>query len=401
MAARNEDFDFIIIGSGIIGLGIGIAFLESQPSIRVAILDKEGNSYSHSSGRNSGVLHAGFYYSPDSLKAKLCVDGNRELRSFIKRKQLPLLEVGKVVISRNEEEDRYLDTLQSRASANGVDAEIRKNSELHSLEPLARTFDRFLWSPTTSVTNPIEVTNALAKEFTSAGGKIFYGTRAKLVERAGEIHLSNSPLKAHYYINSAGIEANRIAVNLGVGREYALVPFKGLYRTIDRKKLPLEKLVYPVPHPINPFLGVHFTPTTDNRIKIGPTAIPVFGRYNYSGLRGINFKDMKEIQNGLYSLISNDSHDLSEIIQNEFPKYFMTALAKEGSTLVPASKGLKGWHKKPSGIRAQLVDLRSGKLVQDFVVQKYLNSIHILNAVSPGWTCALPFGRLVMKEISK
>ena len=401
MAEITERFDLIIIGSGIIGLGIGNAFLENQPSMRVAVVEKEVNSYSHASGRNSGVLHAGFYYSPDSLKAKLCAEGNRELRSFIKTRNLPLLEVGKVVVSRNENEDEYLDILQSRADANSVNVELKKRSELHKFEPLAKTFERFLWSPTTAVTNPVVVTHALAQEFIIRGGIIAYGTNAKLIERAGEIQLNNSRISAEHYINAAGVEANKIASELGVGQEYALVPFKGLYRTIDQKKLPLVKLVYPVPHPINPFLGVHFTPTLDGKIKIGPTAIPAFGRYNYSMLKGANFDDFKEISKGITALIKNDSHDMSEIIQNEFPKYFMSTLANEGSTLVPTSTNLKGWHKKQPGIRAQLVDLRSGKLEQDFVIRQYLNSTHILNAVSPGWTCAIPFGRLVVKEVRK
>ena len=196
MGEITERFDLIIIGSGIIGLGIGNAFLENQPSMRVAVVEKEVNSYSHASGRNSGVLHAGFYYSPDSLKAKLCAEGNRELRSFIKTRNLPLLEVGKVVVSRNENEDGYLDILQSRADANSVNVELKKRSELHKFEPLAKTFERFLWSPTTAVTNPVVVTHALAQEFIIRGGIIAYGTNAKLIERAGEIQLNNSRISA-------------------------------------------------------------------------------------------------------------------------------------------------------------------------------------------------------------
>jgi L-2-hydroxyglutarate oxidase LhgO len=174
-----------------------------------------------------------------------------------------------------------------------------------------------------------------------------------------------------------------------------MLPFLGLYRSIDHKALPLRRLVYPVPHPINPFLGVHFTITTDQKIKIGPTAIPILGREQYSISEKWSFSDIREALTAVRALILNDAHSLREILAIEGPNLLARNLVKEGATLVPSSANISGWSRKPAGIRAQLVNLTSGRLEQDFIIEQYQNSTHILNAVSPGWTSAIPFGRYV------
>jgi (S)-2-hydroxyglutarate dehydrogenase len=391
--------DVLIIGGGIIGLSIGIALLESKPSLKVIIAEKEKGLGFHASGRNSGVLHAGFYYSPDSLKAKFCREGNAELRKVAKIHGIPVRDVGKVVVARNADENDRLDTLFERGIKNGVDIELKLAKELKSFEPLAVTYERFLWSPTTGVSDPKAINEALLRDFVLLGGKIDFDAKVKLIQKNSEVIDESNYYDAKYFINSAGAQSDRIARKVGVGLEYAMLPFMGVYRATEEKNLPLQRLVYPVPHPINPFLGVHFTLTVDHKVKIGPTAIPIVGREQYSITQGWSVPDIAQAFKGMKSLILGDSHDLKSILKTEWPKVLENRLVKESTELVPTVTQVKKWSKKPPGIRAQLVNLSSGKLEQDFVVRSASNSTHILNAVSPGWTSAISFSEWVVQKM--
>ncbi len=391
--------DVLIIGAGIVGLATGIAILESNPSRKIVIAEKEKRLGVHASGRNSGVLHAGFYYSPDSLKAKFCREGNFELRKLAKKYEIPVREVGKVIVTRDEDENLRLETLFQRGINNGVDLEMLNTSELNKYEPLAITHERFLWSPSTAVSDPSAIIQAMRTEFESLGGLIQYNTKIVLEEVSNEIVEASHQFEATQIINAAGAQADRISRNVGVGTEYAMLPFMGVYRATEERYLPLKRLVYPVPHPVNPFLGVHFTLTLDHKVKIGPTAIPIAGREQYSLLSGWSGSDVAQSLKGMSSLIRGDAHDFGKILKSEWPKIIQTLLVKESLGLVPTAYQVREWHKKPPGIRAQLVHLPTGKLEQDFVVEKKLNSTHVLNAVSPGWTSAIPFGRFIATQI--
>jgi L-2-hydroxyglutarate oxidase len=391
--------DVLIIGGGIIGLSIGIALLESKTSLKVIIAEKEKGLGFHASGRNSGVLHAGFYYSPDSLKAKFCREGNKELRKVAKKHGIPVRDVGKVVVARNADENNRLDMLFERGIKNCVDIELKTADKLKLLEPLAVTHERFLWSPTTGVSDPKAINAALLQYFISLGGKIDFDTKVKLIQKNSEIIDEANQYEAKHFINSAGAQSDRIARAVGVGLEYAMLPFMGVYRATEEKNLPLQRLVYPVPHPINPFLGVHFTLTVDHKVKIGPTAIPIAGREQYSFTEGWSGSDVAQALKGMKSIVKGNSHDFGTILRHEWPKIIQKLLVKESTALVPSAIGVKDWQRKPPGIRAQLVHLPTGKLVQDFIVDSQANATHVLNAVSPGWTSSIPFGRYLADGI--
>lgn len=398
MAKRSTKCDLLILGAGIIGISVGIAYLKARPGKIVIIVEKEKRLGEHASGRNSGVIHAGFYYSPESLKAKFCRDGNQQLRTLAKKYSIPIKNVGKVVVSRNSEEDSRLELLFERGIQNRVDIELLDESKLQSYEPLAKTTNRFLWSPTTAVTNPKEVITALKQEFVGLGGQIHLDSKVKLKVFAGEVQDEDNIYGAKVIVNTAGAQADRISRQINVGLEYAMLPFMGVYRVAPLSKLPLQRLVYPVPHPVNPFLGVHFTITTDGKLKIGPTAIPIFGREQYTIAQGWSFPDALQALKGSIALVKGESHNFAEIFKSEWRKILLSTLLNESAELVPSVTSVKDWGRNPPGIRAQLVHLPTGKLEQDFVVKKYLNSIHVLNAVSPGWTSALPFGEWIVSE---
>lgn len=370
-----------------------------QPSLKVLITDKEGFLGAHASGRNSGVVHAGFYYSPDSLKARFCRLGNEEIRELCKRNDIPINSAGKVVVSKNEAEDIQLSRLYERGLANGVDLEILDGVELAKFEPLASTNNKFIWSPTTAISSPQLVLEAMAKEFADMGGQILFNHKVEIEEKHGEVSVKGDSITAKFIINAAGAYADTLSRSIGVGLEYAMIPFKGVYRATLQKYLPLKRLVYPVPHPINPFLGVHFTITINGLVKIGPTALPISGREKYSLIEGWSVSDFGQAVKAAGAMVTNNPRQFGGIIKDEWPRILESNLIAEAALLVKSAQSIRDWKRQKPGIRAQLVHLPTGQLEQDFVVRSKYNSIHVLNAVSPGWTSSIPFGRYVASKL--
>lgn len=387
----KSNYDVIIAGAGIIGLAIARSLLSQESKLRVLIVEKESALGAHASGRNSGVLHAGFYYSPDSLKAKFCRDGNAEIRKLAEKHSIPVRDVGKVVVARNAEELLRLEELFKRGQENGVQLEFLGAEDLVNFEPLAQTYGAFLWSPNTGVSDPAKIINALANEVKELKGEIRLGAALQVTSEQ-VLTLNGEILNTSHFVNAAGSQSDRIAHNFNLGREYSMIPFMGVYQAAQADQLPLRRLVYPVPHPLNPFLGVHFTLTTDNKVKIGPTAIPILGREQYALIQGCSLSDMKSSILGLTTMLRHGAHDLPALIRSELPKILRSTLVREAASLVPSVINVRGWNRRPPGIRAQLIHRQTGILHQDFIVEQTTYSTHVLNAVSPGWTSAIPFG---------
>lgn len=389
--------DFLVIGGGIVGLSVGRELLRTNQNVRVIVLEKESSVGAHASGRNSGVLHAGFYYSPDSLKAKFCLEGNFALRRLIEDHRIPINECGKVVVASNDDDLERLEVLFERGSANGINLIREKSSNLHRFEPLATTYKEFLWSSHTAVSDPIAVTNLIAQLFLKEGGEIQYNAQACVLED-GSVNTGTNNIRAERVINSAGTNAIHIAHDLGVGKKYSQLPVLGLYKYCNFKELPLRTLVYPVPNPKNPFLGVHFTLTIDQKVKIGPTAIPILGREQYQLTGGLDRLDLVSSIQSIWNLFLESPKGLATLAYTELPKISTRKLVREGTKLVPSLDNSVKWHKKRPGIRAQLINLDKRAFEMDFVVESKGKFVHILNAVSPGWTSAIPFAQYVVKN---
>jgi L-2-hydroxyglutarate oxidase LhgO len=392
-----EKYDHLIIGGGIVGLAIGLELLNKYPSARVLLVDKESKTGSHASGRNSGVLHAGFYYSPDSLKAKFCLQGNLELREVIAADSIPINECGKVVVAQNEQDLERLESLYQRGVTNGVKLELLPEADLARIEPLAKTFKKFLWSPMTAVSNPELVTESIKNRFLNRGGQIRTNTKAS-INKDGAVVIDTQELIANNIINAAGTGAIHLAHSAGVGKDYSQLPVLGLYKITPNSNLPLSRLVYPVPNPKNPFLGVHFTLTVDGAVKIGPTAIPVLGREQYSLGQMPDLLDIQSSFSSIFAMMKDSPKNLVNLAITELPKISLRVLTEGGALLVPSSNNKIAWNTKKPGMRAQLVDLNTGKFEMDYVVRKHNNQVHVLNAVSPGWTSSLPFARWIVSE---
>jgi len=387
--------DFIIIGSGIIGLSIALQLRKVQPDAKILLIDKEPEIAAHSSGRNSGVLHAGFYYTADSFKAKFTVIGNTTMKQYCREKNIPINECGKLVVAQNEEELAKLHELDARGKRNGSNVCLVNEQQAQAIEPNVRTFRQALYSPDTASIDPKQVCQTLAADLRQLGVDLKLNT-AYLGRHDDCIHTTQGDFTAPKIINCSGLYADKIARDFGFGQHYTMIPFKGLYLKYTKNKTDIKINIYPVPNLRNPFLGVHFTKTVHGDIKIGPTAIPAFWRENYAGLSRFKFPEMLEIAWNEAQLFTLNSFGFRDLAFEEIHKYnrgyFINLATKLVQDIDP--KGFTEF--TAPGIRAQLLDKRSRELVQDFVIEGDDRSIHVLNAVSPAFTCAFPFADFVI-----
>jgi len=392
-------FDFLVIGGGVIGISIARELKSRNPNSGVCILEKEHQCGLHASSRNSGVLHAGFYYTADSLKARFTKEGNQRLTKYCEVKNLALKKCGKLVVAQNESELVWLDELMTRARNNGVPLELITDEESQAIEPRAKTYQKALFSPTTASINPTELVKSLLSDAIQEGVQL--KTNTQYIHRVGKnsIKTSNGIFEAKYIINAAGLYADKIGRDFNFSKDYRILPFKGLYLYSNEPLGALNTHIYPVPDLTNPFLGVHFTITSDDKIKIGPTAIPAFWREQYQGWSNFNMPELTEIILRQAGLFLSSNFDFKALAFRELKKYSKPLLVSLAAKL---AKGVDIKHYRQwglAGIRAQLLNIRKKELEMDFVLEGDKQSMHILNAISPGLTCALPFADYVCDQV--
>ncbi len=390
--------DYLVVGGGIVGLSIASALKRRFPDCAVLLLEKELECGRHASGRNSGVLHAGFYYTADSLKAKFSRDGNRELTEYCLDRGLRVNRCGKIVVARSADELDSLQELFRRARLNGVPVQRVDEEEVARLEPEARTHREALYSPTTATVDPSEVVRALTADAAETGVQIRTGTMF-LGRAHGRVLTSSGNLAAGYVVNAAGLYADRVARAYGFAEEYGILPFRGLYIHYEGKGPAPRMHVYPVPRLDHPFLGVHWTATVDGGTMIGPTAIPALWREHYRGASGFRSRELAEIGLREAGLWLHDSFGFRRLAWQELRKHSKRHLVSMARQLTASSAGRGPWKWGSPGVRAQLFHLPTRRLEMDFRCQGDDRSFHVLNAVSPAFTCALPFARYVVDQI--
>ncbi len=391
-------YDYIIIGGGIIGLNVARALKVNYKDAKIALIEKESEVAMHSSGRNSGVLHAGFYYSADSLKAKFTKEGNASMHKFCKDRNLRINECAKVVVAQSDKEVEGLEELKRRGDVNGVELSWMSEEELNEKFPLIKTHQKALFSPTTATIDPREVTLEFKKVVQELGVEVLTSTAYVKRNYEYEIETSKGAMKFKKLINCAGLYADEIAKDFGFGENYVIIPFKGIYLKDKYNVCGLETNVYPVPNLANPFLGVHYTYAVEDDSKIGPTAIPAFWRENYRGFDNFSLKEMTQILYYEAKLFITNAFGFRNLAIDEVKKYSKNYLLKlaKGLTKPLDMSGFDSW--STPGIRAQLLDTDTLELVQDFVVEGDGVSIHVLNAVSPAFTSAMPFSQWVVEN---
>jgi L-2-hydroxyglutarate oxidase len=397
--------DIAILGGGMVGLALAHQITERWPDLSITVIDKEPGIGRHSSGRNSGVLHAGIYYPPGTLKAQVCVQGARRLRAWCEAEGLPVLACGKVIAPQSAELDRQLELLLERGRANGAEVRLIDQQEFQQRVPDGRTASgRALWSPGTCVVKPKLVLQRLEQRLRERGVRFALGTTVTGVapdERQLNLNHGSegSTLAYGHLFNATGLQADRVAQAFGVGEHCTLLPFKGLYWQLDpRAPFSFSTNLYPVPDLNVPFLGIHVTPSPDGSISLGPTAIPAWGRENYQGIEGVEPLMALQFLGDLASQWWRNAGGFRRYAREQALHGLKPLFLKAAQALVP---GLRSEHLIPSqkvGIRAQLYERRSGTLVQDFRLEQGPASTHVLNAISPAFTASFALADLILDQ---
>ena len=395
---RENRCQVLIVGAGITGLTIARE-LVNQGAEDILILEKEGSLGVHASGRNSGVLHAGIYYTPDTLKARFCVEGNRLMKAFCREKGLTLKETGKVILATSPTEVEVLHELKRRADLSGARAFLIDRQELREIEPHVTTCDEALFSPDTAVIRPGEVLKALEDELArSAKTTIFYKTSFKTLLSDHQARTSEGVIRFEKFINAAGSYSDQIAHQFGLAKEYKILPFKGTYKKLTRNRTFLVRgNVYPVPNLKNPFLGVHLTRSADGEVYVGPTAIPAFSRENYRNFEGWGWETFPILFRNAVLLLKNQA--FRQVALTEPRKYLKRFIFKEARRLVPELCLHDLVDSDKVGIRPQLVHWPTKTLVTDYIVLHNGDALHILNPISPAFTSSMAFAKYAVATL--
>jgi len=400
----HQTSDVVIVGGGMVGLCIAHQLLERGISHNITVLDKEPELGRHSSGRNSGVLHAGLYYKPGSLKAQVCVAGSRRLRAWVEERHLPLNPCGKVIVPPRADLDPQLDLLAERGRANGAVVEFWDTQQLQELIPEARSASgRALWSPNTAVVKPIKVVKRLRQELGERGVRFLQDQpHWKALPDQQTLALSDGTrLQYGHLFNCAGLQADRVAHQFGVGGHYSLLPFKGLYWQL-KPGCPIQPRtnLYPVPDLNVPFLGVHFTPSADATplVSIGPTATPAWGRENYRGLQAVEPAMAATNLAVLARQYLANQGGFRRYVHEQAFLALPPLLLRAAQELIPAVRAEHIELSQKVGIRSQLFNHRTQRLEDDFLCLPGSSSTHVLNAISPAFTASFALADLILDQ---
>ncbi|PVG81165.1 L-2-hydroxyglutarate oxidase [Nocardioides gansuensis] len=394
MTLSEERYDVAVVGAGIVGLAVAREMITRRPDLRLLVIDKESEVAQHQTGHNSGVIHSGIYYAPGSLKARLCVEGARLMYEYCDANAIPYERCGKLIIALHDGELPGLDELEARGRANGVTGLRRVTAdEIREIEPEARGVAA-LHSPDTGIVDYAEVARALERELRSKGVDFSLGCEVTTVRRTSEetvIETDGGYLRAARAVFCAGLWSDRLAVSAGASPDPRILPFRGAYLHVSADQAPVVRgMVYPVPDPDLPFLGVHVTKHIDGSVSLGPSAMLVGSREGYSALR-VRPRDLAATLAwpGTWKVARRFWRTgVSELRMAASRRRFLSACA----AYVPALASMRLDPGAGSGVRAQAVG-RNGALLDDFVISETPGAFHVRNAPSPAATSSLALAR--------
>jgi L-2-hydroxyglutarate oxidase len=394
-------FDYLIIGGGIIGLSTAWQLQQRKPDSSILLLEKEGELAAHQSGRNSGVLHAGIYYTPGSLKAQFCKAGVDATVEFCHQHDIPVERCGKLIVASNDDEQERLLALFARAKDNGLDVELIDAEELRRREPnMVGTGAIFL--RTTGITNYPAITREFAKQFELLGGEIRLNSAVVGLQESAKtvtVTLANgNTVEAKFLIACGGLMADRLATMQGIDIDFQIIPFRGEYYQLPPDKNELVKhLIYPVPNPELPFLGIHLTRMIDGSVTVGPNALPGWKREGYGRLN-VDLADVWQMIRfpGFWNVLrKNFRFGIDEIRNSIWKRGYLKQIHKYCPSIT-----LDDLLPYRTGVRAMAV-MPDGELVDDFLVVESPRSLHVCNAPSPAATSAIPIGGYVCDLVLK
>lgn len=391
------NYDAVIVGAGIVGLSTAYQLLQQDPHLRVAVLEKELQPAIHQTGHNSGVIHAGVYYQPGSLKASFCISGCRSIKAFCQDHRIPYQEIGKIIAAVVPEELPWMENLAERCQQNGLTVHMLTPEEAAQLQP-GLTCLRAFFVKETGIVDYQKVSRKYAELFYALGGHIFYDQPVlALHETKSDIKITtthHTTYRAKYLITCAGLHADRLVKMSGLKPNFKIIPFRGeYYKLVSRYDHFFRHTIYPVPNPALPFLGVHFTPQMMGFTTIGPNAVLALAREGYRW-RDINLKDCFESMSfmPLWKMLARQRKSIWHEIRGSLSKNYYLQQIK---TFFPQ---IESGDIKPysAGVRAQAVDLK-GNLVNDFLFLQTERMLHTCNAPSPAATSSLPIGQHIVK----
>lgn len=392
-------YDYIIIGGGIVGLSVAMALYEKYPHIKVAVVEKESQLAFHQTGHNSGVIHSGIYYKPGSLKARLAKEGNQSIISFCRKYGIHYEQCGKVIVATSENELPILENLLQRGLQNGLEVNKIGQERLKEMEPYVSGLEA-IHVPRAGIVNYKVVCEKMGMIIRENGGEIFLSTEAKSIketEKEVMIETNHQVIRGSMLINCAGLHSDRVAKLTGYKLDLKIVPFRGeYYQLVPEKRHLVKNLIYPVPNPNFPFLGVHFTRMIDGTVDVGPNAVLSLKREGYKKT-SFNLQDAAEVlsYSGLWKLAKlYRKEGMEEIIRSFHKKKFIEEIRK----LMPSITD-EDLISAPAGVRAQALRF-DGSLVDDFYIVNGKRSIHICNAPSPAATASIEIGKEVVEMIS-
>ncbi|MCH9693756.1 MAG: L-2-hydroxyglutarate oxidase [Gammaproteobacteria bacterium] len=393
-------YDYLIIGGGIVGLSTAWQLLQREPGAAVLVLEKEKRLATHQTGRNSGVVHAGVYYIPGSLKATFCRAGVAATQSFCNDHDIPLQQCGKLIVATDSDEQERLLALFDRARENGLEVELLSDDELHEREPNV-TGVGGIYVRDTAITDYPAICNAMAANIEAAGGSIRYRSKVTRIaesEKSVRVSLHNGcTFESRFVVACGGLDADRLAQMQGIDIDFEIVPYRGEYYQLPAAKNNIVKhLIYPVPNPGVPFLGIHLTRMIDGSVTIGPSALQGwkregYGRFNFS-LRDIT--RMLLFPGFWKTSIKNWRTGFHELRLAIDKKSYLRQVQKYCPSIELADLG-----PYRTGIRAMAVD-RDGNMIDDFLFKESPRSLHVCNAPSPAATSAIPIGQHICERLA-
>jgi (S)-2-hydroxyglutarate dehydrogenase len=393
----DEKHDVTVIGAGLIGLSTAIALLGRYPRLHVVVLEKDAGVARQQSGHNSGVIHSGIYYKPGSFKSRFCVEGAASMVRFCEENDVPFERCGKLIVATREEELPRLADLLERGRANGVAGlELVSGERAREIEPQVAAV-RALWSPHTAIVDFGRVASAYRQKLEAAGGEVRLGARVASATRLGKdtvLRTASGEIVSRHVINCAGLHADRVAEILGLRTDVRIVPFRGEYFSLRRERQYLVKgLIYPVPDPAFPFLGVHFTRTMGGSTEAGPNAVLALAREGYRK-RDVHLAELWNAVTwpGFWRLAGRHWRTGMMEVERSFRK---SLFVRDLQRLIPEIQA-DDLAPGGSGVRAQAVD-RQGQLLDDFRIELSESAVHVLNAPSPGATSSLAIGRHIVE----
>lgn len=388
-------FDYAIVGGGIVGLSTALALTERFPKAQIVVIEKEKQFASHQTGRNSGVIHSGIYYKPGSFKAHFCREGNESMVAFCREYGVPYDICGKVIVATESSEIPALERLHARAIENGLPVRRLSPEELREREPHVASVGSLLL-PTTGITNYRQVALTYARLVEERGADLRLDTKVIDIRGGRLIETTRGEIETKFLINCGGLQSDRIARLSGFDPKVRIVPFRGEYFELKPKRRGLVKhLIYPVPNPAFPFLGVHFTRMIDGSIHAGPNAVLSFKREGYFKT-DFSLKDLAETATypGFWKLAAkHTAYGWSEMVRSWSRAAFVRSLQR----LIPEVT-LEDIEPSAAGVRAQAL-MPDGGLVDDFLFVEGKHSLHVLNAPSPAATSSIPIGKSIVARI--